>query len=127
LTSCPTKIPSATCGIFSNIRASKNSPKFSKPYEDASARICPSSDHNSRRIFPAPCPSCAKLYDELLPNFRSRFFNVGCDETFDLGRGRSKNSAWTKGQGRVYLIPSNRFIAKLDARQTDDVFGRTSF
>ena len=39
----------------------------------------------------------------MLPNFSSRFFNVGCDETWDLGRGQSKKLCATKGQGRVYL------------------------
>lgn len=43
------------------------------------------------------------LYDELLPNFSSRQFNVGCDETFDLGQGRSKTLCEEKGVGRVYL------------------------
>lgn len=43
------------------------------------------------------------LYDELLPNFSSRFFNVGCDETWDLGRGQSKTICKRLGQGRVYL------------------------
>lgn len=45
----------------------------------------------------------ASLYDELLPNFTSRYFNVGCDETFDLGRGRSKALVEAQGKGRVYL------------------------
>jgi len=43
------------------------------------------------------------LYDELLPNFPSRYFNVGCDETWDLGRGQSKTICERKGKGRVYL------------------------
>jgi hypothetical protein len=34
----------------------------------------------------------AGLYDELLPNFSSRRFNVGLDETFDLGQGRSADA-----------------------------------
>ncbi|MFN3332483.1 MAG: hypothetical protein ACK47M_08230, partial [Caldilinea sp.] len=33
-----------------------------------------------------------ELYDELLPHFSSHQFNVGCDETFDLGQGRSKQA-----------------------------------
>ena len=45
----------------------------------------------------------AELYDELLPNFRSRLFNVGCDETFDLGQGRSREECERRGKGRVYL------------------------
>ncbi len=43
------------------------------------------------------------LYDELLPNFSSRLFNVGCDETFDLGQGRSAADCDARGKGRVYL------------------------
>lgn len=43
------------------------------------------------------------LYAELLPHFNSRMFNVGCDETFDLGLGRSKTACEQRGKGRVYL------------------------
>lgn len=44
-----------------------------------------------------------ELFDELLPNFTSRNVNVGCDETFDLGQGRSKSECDRLGKGRVYL------------------------
>ncbi|MBU1700573.1 MAG: family 20 glycosylhydrolase [Candidatus Eisenbacteria bacterium] len=43
------------------------------------------------------------LYDQLLPNFTSRQFNVGLDETFDLGMGRSAEVCQREGRGRVYL------------------------
>jgi hypothetical protein len=43
------------------------------------------------------------LYDELLPNFSSKLFNAGCDETFDLGHGRSRAECEQRGTGRVYL------------------------
>jgi hexosaminidase len=43
------------------------------------------------------------LYDELLPHFSSRMFNVGCDETFDLGQGRSEAACRTLGRSCVYL------------------------
>ena len=45
------------------------------------------------------------LYAELLPNFGSRLFNIGCDETFDLlsPSGRSAAAVMEKGAGRVYL------------------------
>ncbi len=43
------------------------------------------------------------LYGQLLPNFRSTLFNVGLDETFDLGRGRSADECREKGPGQVYL------------------------
>ena len=45
----------------------------------------------------------AELFAELLPNFTSRQFNVGCDETFDLGQGRSQADCEARGAGRVYL------------------------
>ncbi len=43
------------------------------------------------------------LYDELLPHFTSRQANVGCDETVDLGQGRSRAAVEERGKGRVYL------------------------
>jgi hexosaminidase len=43
------------------------------------------------------------LYDQLLPHFTSRTFNVGLDETFDLGLGRSKLACQERGTERVYL------------------------
>lgn len=43
------------------------------------------------------------LFTELLPNFTSQQFNVGCDETFDLGMGKSKAWVEEQGKGRVYL------------------------
>ncbi len=43
------------------------------------------------------------LFADLLPHFTSRNFNVGCDETFDLGQGRSKTECEKRGKGRVYL------------------------
>ena len=45
----------------------------------------------------------SELFDELLPNFTSSYFNVGCDETFDLGMGLSKQMCEEQGKGRVYL------------------------
>lgn len=43
------------------------------------------------------------LYDQLLPNFSSTMVNVGCDETFDIGSGKSKQTVKQKGTGQVYL------------------------
>ncbi|MCX6343730.1 MAG: family 20 glycosylhydrolase [Armatimonadetes bacterium] len=48
-------------------------------------------------------PFLAGLYDELLPHFSSKPFNVGLDETIDLGYGRSKSICEELGTGRVYL------------------------
>lgn len=43
------------------------------------------------------------LYAELLPHFSSRMFNIGCDETWDLGQGRSKEACEQLGKGQVYF------------------------
>jgi len=43
------------------------------------------------------------MYGDMLPAFRSTWFNVGCDETWDLGKGRSARLAAEIGVGRVYL------------------------
>jgi len=52
---------------------------------------------------PGTLPFLRGLYDELLPNFSSECFNIGGDETWDLGKGQSKKLCAAKGQGRVYL------------------------
>ena len=57
--------------------------------------LCPSDPGSIQLI--------GSLYDELLPHFSSKLFNVGCDETFDLGKGRSKELCEKVGVGRVYL------------------------
>ena len=44
-----------------------------------------------------------ELYSEVLPHFTSRKFNIGCDETWDLGKGRSAQAVEEKGEGQVYL------------------------
>lgn len=52
---------------------------------------------------PGTLPFLRGLYDELLPNFSSSFFNVGCDETWDLGKGESQKLCARLGKGRVYF------------------------
>jgi hexosaminidase len=43
------------------------------------------------------------LYTQLLPNFSSKRFNVGLDETLDLGEGRSAAECRRDGPEEVYL------------------------
>ncbi|MCZ6674873.1 MAG: beta-N-acetylhexosaminidase, partial [Verrucomicrobia bacterium] len=43
------------------------------------------------------------LIHQMVSCFKSNQVNVGCDETIDLGYGRSKKSVEQKGRGRVYL------------------------
>jgi hypothetical protein len=64
-------------------------------------------------------PFLRGLYDELLPNFSSRFFNIGGDETWDLGKGQSRKLCEAKGNGRVYLDfikKIQREVARRDKR-----------
>ena len=43
------------------------------------------------------------LYSEYLPNFSSVKFNIGCDETWELGEGVSKTLCEEKGKTQVYM------------------------
>ena len=93
---------------FGHLRYFLEDPRLRKlaevpgPYEDASSEFVRRPTTLAPN-HPGTLPFLRGLYDELLPNFSSRFFNVGCDETWDLGRGQSKKLCATKGQGRVYL------------------------
>lgn len=58
----------------------------------------------------------ADLYDQLLPHFRSKLFNVGLDETLDLGLGRSAEACARQGKERVYLNFVRRVHALVSER-----------
>ena len=64
-------------------------------HSDEPFTLCPSDPGSIQLI--------RDMYDELLPHFSSGMFNVGCDETWDLGQGRSKVDCETRGAGRIYL------------------------
>jgi hypothetical protein len=65
---------------------------------------------------PGTLPFLRALYDELLPNFSSPFFNVGCDETWDLGKGQSKELCKADGKGRVYFNFLKQIHAEIAGR-----------
>ena len=67
-------------------------------------------------IDPGATDFLAGLYDDLLPHFRSRSFNVGCDETIDLGKGRSRDAVERLGRGAVYLEFVKKIYALVEAR-----------
>jgi hypothetical protein len=95
--------------------------EVSRPYADASGEFVrrPSTLAPNH---PGARPFLRGLYDELLPNFSSQFFNVGCDETWDLGRGRSKKLCVAKGQGRVYLDFLKQIHREVSARGKRTMF-----
>jgi hexosaminidase len=57
-----------------------------------------------------------ELYDEFLPNFTSKQFNIGCDEPWELGQGKSKEASEKEGGGRVYLNWVKQLYADLSKR-----------
>ena len=67
----------------------------------------------------APTPANAAfaqtLFAELLPSFRSRRVNIGCDETFDLGHGVSRDEVARLGKERVYVDHLRRLVEPLAA------------
>ncbi|MFT5152568.1 MAG: hexosaminidase, partial [Planctomycetota bacterium] len=79
---------------------------FSLDHEPFS--LCPTEDGSLELL--------EQLYDELLPNFSSQEFNVGLDETFDIGLGRSKELCAERGRGRVYLEFLKQVHARITAR-----------
>jgi len=58
---------------------------------------------------PAAVRFLGELYDEFLPLLEARDFNACCDETSQIGTGRSRRRAERIGVGRLYL----EFILKI--------------
>ncbi|MDD5064495.1 MAG: glycoside hydrolase family 20 zincin-like fold domain-containing protein [Phycisphaerae bacterium] len=57
--------------------------------------LCPTDPRSIKLI--------SELYSEFVPLFEAEDFNVCCDETLELGKGRSKERATQIGAGEVYL------------------------
>ncbi|MDA3961442.1 MAG: family 20 glycosylhydrolase [Planctomycetota bacterium] len=51
---------------------------------------------------PAALALVTSLLDEQVPCVRSGMVNIGCDETWDLGEGRSADAVAARGVGRVF-------------------------
>jgi hypothetical protein len=71
---------------------------------------------------PGTLPFLRGLYDELLPNFSSEFFNIGGDETWDLGKGQNKKLCAAKGKGRVYFDFLKKIQREVSARDKKMMF-----
>ncbi len=54
-------------------------------------------------VDPVSIKLVGELYSEFVPLFEAEDFNVCCDETWELGKGRSKKLADRIGTGKVYL------------------------
>ncbi|HYF94640.1 MAG TPA: beta-N-acetylhexosaminidase [Symbiobacteriaceae bacterium] len=64
---------------------------------------------------PAVIDLLKELYGELLPHFRSQYFNVGCDETWDVGQGRSRQAVAEHGAHRIYVDQLLRIYEQVKA------------
>jgi len=53
------------------------------------------------------------IYEEMVPVFSAPFFNANCDETWDLGRGDTKEAVDSLGIARVYADHINRLDAEV--------------
>ena len=87
---------------------------------------CPDGFHFDGCFLPDPrClnpldPRCEelinKLADDFLPYFTSDKYNICCDETLELGQGRSKDECERLGKGRVYLDFLKKVVAAAERR-----------
>lgn len=59
---------------------------------------------------PASLELIEDLLEQLLPNFSSRLVNIGLDEAFDIGSGRSAAACAESGKQEVYL----EFLERVD-------------
>ncbi|WP_291651023.1 glycoside hydrolase family 20 zincin-like fold domain-containing protein [Clostridium sp.] len=51
------------------------------------------------------------MLDQFIPLFSSNKFNICCDETFDLGKGKSSEAAEKLGVGKLYVDFLNKVIS----------------
>ena len=62
------------------------------------------------------------LVRELCASFVSRRVNIGCDETFELGLGRSRDRVEAQGRGRVYVEHLLRLMGPLHEEGREVLF-----
>jgi hypothetical protein len=71
---------------------------------------------------PACEPFIAELYDALLPQFTSAKFNIGGDEPWELGQGRSQQACAEHGVGQVYWSFLQRLLQLAQSRGKQVMF-----
>ena len=112
---------------FGHLRYFLEDPKLKKLGEISEPFLAETKDFLRRPTTLAPnhpgtLPFLRGLYDELLPNFSSGFFNIGGDEPWDLGKGQSRKPCETKGKGRVYLDFIQQLHREVSARDKKMMF-----
>src|SRR5665648_990253 len=56
------------------------------------------------------------ILDQYMPLFRSNKINICCDETFDLGKGKSASMAKIMDYGELYLFYVNQLVEYLQSK-----------
>ena len=64
----------------------------------------------------------SELFDEYLPNFTSRKFNIGFDEPWELGQGWSRKRCAEKGTTQVYVDFLNEIHKQVRRRDHETMF-----
>ena len=100
-------VPSLSC--FGHLLELLRTKSYSDLCELPDARSYASAMHN-RMAHHTLNPSDPRSFElvkqmisEFMPLFRSRQFNICCDETFDLGKGKSQEKMDKLGEGEVYI------------------------
>ncbi|HEX5411936.1 MAG TPA: beta-N-acetylhexosaminidase [Terriglobia bacterium] len=62
------------------------------------------------------------MYQQMLPVFTSPIYFVGCDETFALGTGRSKDLVAKEGYGKVYVDHLNQVAQMVESYNKQVMF-----
>ena len=55
-------------------------------------------------VLPESYEFLENIYREMIPAFNTEFYNINCDETFDLGKGASKDLVDSIGYAEVYYL-----------------------
>ncbi|MBN8596533.1 MAG: family 20 glycosylhydrolase [Planctomycetes bacterium] len=53
------------------------------------------------------------MLDQLLPHFSSKLANINCDETFDVGQGRSAGDVVARGRAEVYFDFVHKVVSEV--------------
>ena len=112
---------------FGHLRYFLEDPRLKKLGEISEPFLAETNDFLRRPTTLAPrhpgtLPFLRGLYNELLPNFSSPFFNIGGDEAWDLGKGQSKKLCEEKGKGRVYFDFLKKLHREVKARNRKMMF-----
>ncbi|MDZ7821602.1 MAG: glycoside hydrolase family 20 zincin-like fold domain-containing protein [Candidatus Marinimicrobia bacterium] len=95
-----------TLGHYENILSD---PKYMQYAEYPGAASLNSIDENTDRFL-------FNMLDEVIPQFKSEYFHIGCDESRDVGLGASKAFVKKKGSARIHADHYNKVYHHVTAQ-----------